>query len=114
MTSQQVTRYGLRLGLRPECFDEYCRYHVKIWPEIEAALQEAGIRNYSIFHFDDDLFAYYEYVGPPAEFAQRMAKLAKAPRMREWWDIMEPMQVPHPKRQPGEWWAAMREVFHQD
>ena len=43
-----------------------------------------------------------------------MEQLAKAPRMREWWDIMEPMQRPHDDRQPGEWWARMDEVFHQD
>jgi hypothetical protein len=24
------------------------------------------------------------------------------------------MQVPHPQRRPGEWWAAMSEVFHVD
>jgi L-rhamnose mutarotase len=27
---------------------------------------------------------------------------------------MEPMQVPDPRRRPGDWWAKMTEVFHQD
>ena len=109
-----MSRHGFRLGLRPERFEEYREAHVRIWPEIEAAIREAGIRNYSIYHHDGDLFAYYEYVGPPEEFEARLATLAKAPRMREWWDWMEPMQVPHDKRKAGEWWAAMEEVFHQD
>ena len=109
-----MKRYGLRLAVRPECLAEYTRYHVRIWPEIATAIEAAGIRNYSIFHFHGELFAYYEYVGPPAEYEARMKTLAKAPRMREWWDIMEPMQLPHPGRGAGEWWAAMAEVFHVD
>jgi L-rhamnose mutarotase len=43
-----------------------------------------------------------------------MDALAEAPRMREWWDIMEAMQVPEPQRTPGTWWSDMKEVFHQD
>ena len=43
-----------------------------------------------------------------------MKELAAAPRMREWWDIMEPMQVPLEGRTPGAWWADMEEVFHHD
>ncbi|MBP8301418.1 MAG: L-rhamnose mutarotase [Planctomycetes bacterium] len=109
-----MKRHGIRLGVRAECLAEYTRYHVRIWPEIEAAIHAAGIRNYSIFHFQGELFGYYEYVGPPEQYAERMRTLAAAPRMREWWDIMEAMQIPHPARQPGEWWAAMEEVFHQD
>ncbi|MCR9246990.1 MAG: L-rhamnose mutarotase [bacterium] len=109
-----MQRHGCRLGLRPESLDEYRRYHVKIWPEIADAIHAAGIRNYSIYHHDGDLFGYYEYVGPPAEYQDRLAALAEAPRMREWWDLMEAMQIPHPQRQPGEWWAQMEEVFHQD
>ncbi|MBK8101388.1 MAG: L-rhamnose mutarotase [Planctomycetes bacterium] len=109
-----MMRFGLRLGLRAEDYDEYVRYHVKIWPEIADAIAAAGIRNYSIYHHHGELFGYYEYVGPPAEYEARMATLAKAPRMREWWDIMEPMQIPHAARRPGEWWTRMDEVFHQD
>lgn len=109
-----MKRVGLVLGLRPERLAEYRRYHVRIWPEIEQAIRQAGITNYSIFHFGGQLFAYYEYVGPPAEYADRMAALARAPRMREWWDLMEPMQVPLAGRQDGEWWATMEEMFHLD
>jgi L-rhamnose mutarotase len=34
--------------------------------------------------------------------------------MREWWDVMEPMQRPVEGRAPGAWWADMEEVFHTD
>lgn len=109
-----MKRHGQRLGLRSECLAEYTRYHERIWPEIAAAIHAAGIRNYTIFHFAGELFGYYEYVGPPDEYPARMAALARAPRMREWWDLMEAMQIPHPNRRTGEWWAAMDEVFHVD
>jgi L-rhamnose mutarotase len=34
--------------------------------------------------------------------------------MQEWYGIMQQFQVPVPDREPGEWWANMEEVFHQD
>jgi L-rhamnose mutarotase len=109
-----VQRFGQVLGVRPERFEEYRRAHAAVWPEVLAALSEAGIRNYSIFHFRGQLFGYFEYAGPPGEYAARMARLARAPRMREWWDWMEPLQAPVEDRAPGEWWASMQEVFHLD
>ncbi len=109
-----MKRFGQVLGIRPECVDDYKRHHARIWPEIERAIRDAGIRNYSIFLRGERLFGYFEYTGPEDEYEQRMAVLAEAPRMREWWDLMEAMQVPDPKRAPGTWWSDMEEVFHQD
>lgn len=109
-----MRRIGQVIGLDPERVEEYRRYHAKIWPEIEEAIQQAGIRNYSIYLDGAQLFAYLEYHGPDDEFDQRMEALAEAPRMREWWDIMEPMQRPFEERAHGEWWKKMEEVFHQD
>ncbi len=108
------TDVEISLGLRPEKLEEYKRYHAAVWPEILKALRKAEIRNYSIFHFDGKLFAYFEYHGPPAEFEERMQEIARAPRMREWWDIMDPMQLPVEGRAPGGWWAELEEVFHTD
>ena len=109
-----MKRYGQLIGLRPEVLEEYKRYHAAVWPEILGAIREAGIRNYSIFHRDGQLFACFEYHGPDGELEERMQALARAPRMREWWDIMEPMQRPVEGRAPGAWWADMEEVFHTD
>ena len=105
-------RHGFVLRVKTERLDAYKAYHRSVWQEVLEAIGEAGIRNYSIFLKDDLLFGYYEYVGPPDEYAQRMDAMARAPRMREWWDIMEPMQQPISTREKGEWWAEMEEVFH--
>jgi len=107
-----MKRYGSVLRVRPEREQEYRRYHKAVWPEILEIIRECNIRNYSIYLKDGYLFAYFEYIGD--DFAADSAKMARQPKMREWWDIMEPMQNPLPTRKEGEWWASMEEVFHTD
>lgn len=109
-----MRRFGQTVHLRPEVTEEYKKLHVKIWKEIEDAIRESGIRNYSIYLKDGVMFAYFEYIGPDDEFDARMEKLANAPRMQEWWGITKAMQIPLDTRAPGEWWADMEEVFHQE
>ena len=109
-----MKRFGQTVHLRPEVEAEYRRLHRKIWSEIEDAIRESGITNYSIFLKDGVMFAYYEYTGPDEELDQRMETLANAPRMQEWWAITKAMQIPLETRAEGEWWANMEEVFHQD
>ena len=107
-----MKRYGQVIGVKSETFDEYVQYHAAVWPEILQMIYECNIRNYSIFHRDGLLFAYFEYVG--ADFAADMAKMAADPTTQKWWSVMIPMQQPVENRQPGEWWANMEEVFHLD
>ena len=107
-----MKRHGMVLRVKSDRIEEYKAYHVQVWPEILAAIRESNIRNYSIYLKDDLLFGYFEYVGD--DLQADWAKMAAAPRMREWWDLMEPMQTPLPTRAEGEWWAAMEEVFHVD
>jgi len=109
-----MRRFGQVIRLRPESEEEYRRIHAQIWPVVEQAIAEAGIRNYSIYLKDGLLFAYFEYHGLDEEYEARMAALAKVSRESGWWDLTEPMQDPLETRQPGEWWADMQEVFHQD
>jgi L-rhamnose mutarotase len=109
-----MKRIGQVIRLRPEVEAEYKQIHVKIWPEIEQAIYESGIRSYSIYLKDGWLFAYFEYHGPDEEFEARMEAVGRAPRMQEWWGITKAMQIPLETRAEGEWWANMEEVFHQD
>jgi L-rhamnose mutarotase len=107
-----MKRFGQVIGVDPQCFEEYKKYHAQVWPEILAMIHDCNIRNYSIFHKDDQLFAYFEYVG--TDFAADMAKMAADSKTQEWWSVMEPMQRPVSTRAPGEWWANMEEVFHTE
>ncbi len=105
-----MKRYGQVIGIKPERLDEYKRFHAAVWPEILATIRKCNIRNYSIFHRDHMLYAYFEYIGD--DFAADMRRMAADPRTQEWWALMKPMQQPVPTRAPGEWWADMEEVFH--
>jgi L-rhamnose mutarotase len=107
-----MKRYGQVLRVRPERFEEYREYHARVWPEVLATIHACNIRNYSIYHFDGFLFAYYEYVGN--DHAADMARMAADPKTQEWWAIMMPMQDPLPNRAAGEWWTGMQEVFHTE
>jgi L-rhamnose mutarotase len=112
MSPAQAKRYGQLLKVKPEKIEEYVRYHAAVWPEVLKTIHDCNIRNYSIFLKDDQLFAYFEYIG--SNYEADMRKMAADPKTQEWWAIMEPMQSPIPTRAPGEWWAKMKEVFHTD
>jgi L-rhamnose mutarotase len=100
------------IGIRDGKIEEYKAYHARVWPDILEKITECNIRNYSIFHKDGLLFAYFEYTG--RDFEADMAKMAEDPKTQEWWSIMKPMQAPAATRSPGEWWSDMEEVFHLD
>jgi len=109
-----VKRVAGVLRIKKDRIEEYKEYHQNVWPEILQAHREAGQTNFSIFLKDDLLFSYCEYLGPEEDHEERMKKVLQAPRMREWLDIMEDIQVPLEARAPGEWWATMEEIFHGD
>jgi len=107
-----MERFGQVIKVKPDKLGEYKEYHADVWPEILDMIRECNIQNYSIYHKDSYLFAYFEYVGD--DFEADMAKMAADPKTQEWWDIMMPMQEPLETRAEGEWWANMEEVFHTD
>ena len=107
-----VRRHGQVIRVRSEKLEEYKAYHADVWPGVLDTIRRCNIRNYSIYHKDGFLFAYFEYVGD--DFAADTAKMAADPTTQEWWDIMMPIQQPLDTRAEGEWWADMEEVFHTD
>ena len=109
-----MQRMGRVITLKPDVIAEYKRIHAAVWPEILQAIRGSNVRNYTIFLKEPEnlLFAYWEYHG--TDYAADMENIKRAPRMQEWWDITDPMQVPLETRKPGEWWADMEDVFHTD
>jgi L-rhamnose mutarotase len=55
-----VERALFTFEIRPGTEGEYRRRHDAIWPELIAALQEAGISNYTIFRQGTTMIAYAE------------------------------------------------------
>jgi len=107
-----MKRYGSVIKIKLDKLEEYKKLHANIWPEVAKTITECNIINYSIFHKDEYLFSYFEYIGE--DYKSDMAKMAADSTTQEWWDVCMPMQEPLDTRKKGEWWAEMEEVFHQD
>ena len=109
-----VRRMGVVIGVRPEKLDEYKRLHASPWPEMNAALSAANIRNYSIYLREPEmlLFGYWEYVG--TDYAGDMKRLDSLAISRQWLALTDPCQAPLASAAAGEWWAPMPEIFHLD
>jgi L-rhamnose mutarotase len=53
-------RSAFVLRIRPDRVDDYVEAHRAVWPEMLDALRRAGIRNYSIFRSENEVFGYFE------------------------------------------------------
>ena len=49
-------RYTWKARVLPGKLAEYIRRHDEIWPEMTDVLNQAGIRNYTIWNLRDELF----------------------------------------------------------
>ena len=107
-----MKRYGQLIRVKDGCYGEYARYHSEVWPEVLKTIGRCNITNYSIFHKNGWLFAYFEYAGD--DFDADMKKMAECPHTQKWWSIMEPMQEAADFAGDGEWWCNMEEVFHHE
>ena len=107
-------RMGMVIGVKPERLADYKALHAKPWPEMNAALSAAHIRNYSIYLREPEnlLFGYWEYTG--TDFAADMKTLGKLDITKRWLALTDPCQTPLATAAPGEWWSDMPEIFHLD
>ena len=55
-----MEKYAWKAKIQPGTLDEYIKRHDEIWPEMVEELKKAGIRNYTIWQTEDELFGYYE------------------------------------------------------
>ena len=60
-----MKRFAFKMFLKPGFEAEYEKRHAQLWPELKQKLEEAGVRNYSIYWDKDTniLFGYQEVVG---------------------------------------------------
>ena len=109
-----VQRMGMVIGVRPEKLAEYKQLHAEPWPEMDAALSAANIRNYSIYLREPEnlLFGYWEYVG--TDYAADMQVLGDLAVTKRWLALTDPCQARLKTATEGEWWSMMPEVYHLD
>lgn len=88
---------------------EYRRRHDEIWPELKAALSDAGICDYSIFLDEPtgNLFAVLRL--KPDNTRETLPGL---PVMRRWWDYMGDLMDVDTTNKPIE--RALVPMFHMD
>lgn len=84
-----MQRFAWKARVLPEMLAEYVRRHDQIWPEMTAVLNEAGIRNYTIWNAGDELFGYYECES--VEFASKVQ--AESPVVAKWNVYMKDVMV---------------------
>lgn len=55
-----MIRYMWKAHVLEGKLDEYIRRHEQIWPEMTQMLNDAGVRNYTIWNYGNELVGYYE------------------------------------------------------
>ena len=75
------------LEVRPGYEEEYKKRHEEIWPEMVDMLQNAGVRNYSIFRHGLTLFGYFE----TDDLEQTIAAINASDVNRRWREYMTPI-----------------------
>jgi L-rhamnose mutarotase len=88
---------------------EYQRRHDEIWPDLSAALTDAGIRDYSIYldRTSGTLFAVQKRL--PNHTADMLPNL---PVMQRWWAYMADLMETNPDNSPVV--VPLERVFHAE
>jgi L-rhamnose mutarotase len=86
---------------------EYERRHNPIWPELEEALRQHGVKTYSIFldPLTRELFGYLE-----VDDEEAWQAFASTEVCRRWWTHMSEIMPSNPDASPVS--SPLREVFH--
>ena len=95
------------MKLRPGAEAEYKRRHDELWPDLSAALTQAGIRDYSIYldRATGTLFAVQKRLADHTADA-----LPTLPIMQRWWAYMADLMETNPDSSPTV--TTLERVFH--
>ncbi len=92
-----MQKYAFRMMLNPGMAAEYRRRHDAIWPELVAALKQAGVQDYSI-HLDPETNALFAVLWRTDDHG--MDDLPAHPVVRRWWAHMADIMATHPDNAP--------------
>lgn len=107
-----MKRVGFMLKVRQDKLEEYKHHHQNVWPEMQAALREAGWHNYSLFVRDDGLlFGYFE---TPESLATAQAQMAEKEINTRWQTCMAPFFESPNNARADEMFLELQEIFHLD
>jgi L-rhamnose mutarotase len=104
-----VERVCFLARVRPDRLDEYRERHRNVWPEMQAALREAGWGNYTIFLTEDGLLIGYLET---ADYQAALAAMEKTEVNERWQAEMSEFFVADGP--PDQSFTRIAEVFHLD
>lgn len=106
-----VERVCFLLQVKPERLTEYKSRHQQVWPDMLAALRDAGWRNYSLFLRGDGLLiGYFETPDLQAALGGMQAREVNARWQREMSPFFEALNG----QTPDQGFLRLEEVFHLD
>lgn len=103
-----MQRVAFQLRVKADKIEEYDRAHQAVWPELLQELKRFGVREYSIFRREQQLFLFMQV----PDFQQLLAQLRGSEINQEWQQVMAPLFEPVPGLKPDEAFAMMHEVFY--
>ena len=100
-------RIAFRMQVNQDAIEEYTKRHNPIWKELEQALFEHGVRDYSIFvdRRTADLFGYAD-----VESAERWNRIKDLDVCKRWWKHMSGIMPSNQDGSPVSF--PLEEVFH--
>ncbi len=103
-----MERVAFQLRIKQDVEAAYDEAHRKVWPELLSELEQAGVREYSIFRRGQELFLYMHV----PNFDELLHKLAMSEVNQRWQKFMAPLFEPVPSLREDETFALMQEVFY--
>jgi L-rhamnose mutarotase len=104
-----MQKIAFLMKLKPGFEEEYKKRHDEIWPELSAALTEAGVSDYSIYldRATGILFAVQKRTGN-----NTADDLPNLPIVKKWWAYMADIMDTNADNSPVS--SSLECVFHMD
>jgi len=97
--------------VKPERLAEYRERHERVWPDMLAALREAGWGNYSLFLTEDGLLV--GYLETP-DYQAALDRMARTEVNARWQREMAPYFAELDGLLPDQGFKRVDEIFHVD
>jgi L-rhamnose mutarotase len=103
-----MQRVAFQLRVKKGFEEAYDIAHKQVWPELLAELQAFGVREYSIFRRQQELFLTMRV----PDFQVFLEQIKRSKVDQRWQRMMAPLLEAVPSLAPGEALAVMEEVFY--
>ncbi|MCL4416002.1 MAG: L-rhamnose mutarotase [Actinobacteria bacterium] len=100
-----MLRIARHAKLKPGCEREYIKRHKEIWPDVLRLIKKAGVKNYSIFISELDLFSYFEV----ENWDEAIKKMLSDSIGEKFQEYMAPLMDAEDPKSP---WTVIDEVFY--